>query len=180
MDNNNLQDDCQTVRVGRIYFIRCLITNMYYVGQTVRKLNERIGQHRRCKTSEIGKAIHKYGRKNFTHGIPEDNVAVELLNEREKYWITFFDCVVPKGYNRTCDGQVHVVYSNAAREKMRKSHIGEKNPMYKKNLTEELRKKLFESHRERSEIMLNKTKEQIIIREYKFYYCERWRIKSIR
>lgn len=92
MDNNNLQNDCQTVRVGRIYFIRCLITNMYYVGQTVRKLNERIGQHRRCKTSEIGKAIHKYGRKNFTHGIPEDNVAVELLNKREKYWYVFRLC----------------------------------------------------------------------------------------
>lgn len=134
MNSTNNGSDCQlSKRNGRIYFIRCLITGMYYVGQTIQKLELRIAQHKRRKTSEIGKAINELGWENFIYAVLEDNVPFELLNEREKFWIEYYDCVYPKGYNKTHGGQsVGCLHSEDTRKKISDSKTGEKNPMFGK------------------------------------------------
>lgn len=50
----------------------------------------------------IKRAIHKYGREHFKIELIEE-VPVETLNEREKYWIDFYDSY-NTGYNLTLGG----------------------------------------------------------------------------
>ena len=38
----------------------------------------------------IKRAIHKYGKDKFHISLLEE-VSIERLNEREKYWITYYD-----------------------------------------------------------------------------------------
>ncbi len=124
---NNISDCQLSKRSGRIYFIHCLITQMYYVGQTIQKLEVRVNQHKRRKTSEIGKAINEFGLENFIYGILEDDVPKELLNEREKFWIKYYDCVYPKGYNRTRGGQgTDCLCSDVTRKKISDSKLVKK------------------------------------------------------
>ena len=51
----------------------------------------------------IKRAIHKYGKENFTIEVIE-KCDQQLLNEREKYWINYYDSY-EKGYNSTLGGQ---------------------------------------------------------------------------
>lgn len=51
----------------------------------------------------IKKAIRKYGKDNFTIELIEE-VKVDKLDEREVYWISFYDSY-NKGYNCTLGGQ---------------------------------------------------------------------------
>lgn len=51
----------------------------------------------------IKRAIHKYGKDKFHISLIEE-VSVEKLNEREKYWITYYDSY-NNGYNLTLGGQ---------------------------------------------------------------------------
>lgn len=126
MDNNNLQGCCQPFSVYAIY---CIMTNMYYVGQTGRDVNRRINEHKRCKTSVIGRAIRKHGWENFDWWVLEKNLSVESVNEREKYWIAFFDCMNPKGYNQNSGGQDHHEISETTRKKLSKLLKGRPSPM---------------------------------------------------
>ena len=101
---------CQTgkggafMNYGVIYLIWNMLNGKKYVGQTKLTVKERFNQHAKCKKSLIGKAIHKYGRKNFRYGVIEICDTLEQLNECEKYWITALRCKSPVGYNRTDGG----------------------------------------------------------------------------
>lgn len=53
----------------------------------------------------IKKAIHKYGKENFTIEVIE-TCEETLLDEREKYWIAYYDSY-RKGYNSTIGGKEH-------------------------------------------------------------------------
>lgn len=97
---------------GKIYKITNKINGKIYVGQTEKSLKERFQKH--CwNTSEndkyhtnmaIKKAIRKYGRENFTIELVEDNIAKSKLDEREVYWIAYYDSFYT-GYNCTKGGQ---------------------------------------------------------------------------
>ena len=93
----------EKVIAGRIYGIINLVNGKIYVGQTTQSLKQRFGQHARAK-SYIGNAIRKYGRENFVCEIIEECTTLEELDERERFWIAEFDCIYPKGYNRTPGG----------------------------------------------------------------------------
>ena len=51
----------------------------------------------------IKRAIHKYGKENFTIKLLEECDRA-LLNEREKYWIQYYNSF-ENGYNSTLGGQ---------------------------------------------------------------------------
>lgn len=121
-----------------IYKITNKINGKVYIGQTVRTLKQRWKDHRSeakdCKRGRaIHKAIRKYGVENFT--VEQIDVATcqEELNEKERYWIEFYDSMNRnKGYNLTNGGDsfkmaesVKVKISEFA-----KTRIGEKNPRY--------------------------------------------------
>lgn len=77
-------------------------SNHSYIGQTIHSLNQRartayngIG-YKKCKV--FWSAIQKHGWNSFTVEILEE-VPVSQLNEREEYYINYYNTVVPNGYN---------------------------------------------------------------------------------
>ena len=79
-----------------------------YVGQTI-DLYTRNKQHidydpfnANNKEYEypLSRGIRKYGKEMYELIILEDNIPKELLNEREKYWIAFYNTYWD-GYNQT-------------------------------------------------------------------------------
>lgn len=83
-----------------------------YIGQTKHSMKIRWRGHiKASKTDSLNvfaRAIRKYGHENFIHEILEDNIeSQELANEREQYWIAFYDTFNNplKGYNETSGGK---------------------------------------------------------------------------
>ena len=97
-------------KYGRIYIIKNTINNKVYIGQTKVSLKLRFQNHlsaaRNGKDYVIGKAIRKYGEENFYIELLEE-CTIEELNEREKYWISYFNATNNKfGYNISIGGNV--------------------------------------------------------------------------
>ena len=87
------------------YMIKNKKTGQIYIGQSI-NIERRWNFHYNNKKSYIDRAINKYGVDNFIFKIieelPKDSL---LLNEREKYWIKFYNTIVDKGgYNLTEGG----------------------------------------------------------------------------
>ena len=97
-------------KYGRIYIIKNTINNKVYIGQTKVSLKLRFQSHlsaaRNGKDYIIGKALRKYGEENFYIELLEE-CTIEELNEREKYWISYFNATNSKfGYNMSIGGNV--------------------------------------------------------------------------
>ena len=97
------------MKFGKIYLITNDINSKVYVGQTIQTLNKRFNGHCCYSKSDrsvnmyIKRAIHKYGRYKFHIQLIEE-CPVNILNEREKYWINFYNSY-NTGYNLTLGGQ---------------------------------------------------------------------------
>lgn len=97
-------------KYGRIYIIRNRVNDKVYVGQTHVSLKLRFQNHlsaaRRGLDYVIGKAIRKHGEENFYIELLEECL-IEELNERERYWISFFKATDNRfGYNMSIGGNV--------------------------------------------------------------------------
>lgn len=126
-DDSKNKSDCQTDIVFSVYVIWCNKTNMHYVGVTSQKPCTRIRQHKRGKKQFIDKEIRRIGwDDNFDWWILEEGVPSNIITEREQYWIAFFDCVRPKGYNKTVGGIKHFKHSKETCDKISESHRGKK------------------------------------------------------
>jgi len=100
-------------------------------------------------------AWNKYGEKNFKIYIVE-NCSIEILNEREIYWIKELHSHVSEwGYNVSWGGDSPMrgrKHSKETREKMVLNHAdmsGENAPMLGKHQSEESRRKIGDSARGR-------------------------------
>lgn len=94
-----------------IYKITNLINGKVYIGQSV-NIEKRFISHKNAgfNTNNSGynyplyKAIRKYGLENFSFEIIEE-LNNNLLNDREKYWISFYNSNDKNfGYNQTEGG----------------------------------------------------------------------------
>lgn len=97
-------------KFGRIYIIRNIVNDKVYIGQTKVSLKLRFQNHlsaaRKGKDYIIGKAIRKYGEEKFYIELLEE-CTIEELNEREKYWISYFNSTNNKfGYNISIGGNI--------------------------------------------------------------------------
>lgn len=86
-----------------IYKITNLINGKIYIGLTTRTVEMRWKEHCRHSSQEIDKAIQIYGKENFIIETLEE-CTDENLDDREKYWINFYNCY-ENGYNNTLGGR---------------------------------------------------------------------------
>lgn len=97
--------------MGVIYKVTNLINGKVYIGQTIdfqRRKRKHLSDARKNDvkdTSIFHRAIRKYGEDSFSWEIIEE-VSSEQLDDREKYWIQFFESYIEynKGYNMTLGG----------------------------------------------------------------------------
>lgn len=101
----------------KIYRITNRINGKKYVGQTSRTLARRFLEHANNLKYAIGQAMQKYGIENFAIELIEVCETREQANDRERYWIAFYDCIAPHGYNLT-DGGGACAFSEQAHRNM--------------------------------------------------------------
>lgn len=101
--------------MGHIYKITNIINNKVYIGQTVKTVQKRFTQHKNNSNKPyfsqivLYKAFNKYGIENFICEEIEE-VDNSLLDEREKYWIEYYDSYF-NGYNSTVGGRAIQLYN---------------------------------------------------------------------
>jgi len=144
---------------GIIYVAECTINGKRYVGQTIRKFEERQAHHK--KDSEVCdfkfyRAIRKYGWDNFNWAVIVEGIEnIDSLNRLEQYWIKELD-TFESGYNSTTGGEGYIV-SDEAKMKISKAHKGLhwseetkkkiSERLKGRHLSEETKKKMSESHK---------------------------------
>lgn len=92
-----------------IYKITNVINGKIYIGKTLQTIEERWKTH--CydylKTTEekrpLYSAMKKYGIQNFIIEEVEEVIDINLINEREQYWIEYYGSF-KNGYNATKGG----------------------------------------------------------------------------
>lgn len=88
---------------GKIYKYINLINGMVYIGQTKQTLQQSDDRHQDQLNDNtyFHQALKKYGRANFFLELIEENIPFDELDEKEKYYIDFFDSshTTGKGYN---------------------------------------------------------------------------------
>ena len=136
-----------------IYLWTNTINDKHYVGQAHNFYN-RMSQYKQGFFNKYMKnAINKYGIDNFDITILEKNVPYEKLDEREQYWLDYYESYKnDKGYNicqyaSTTFGYKHTEeskrkMSDSQKKRMqdeneRLKYCGENNGMYGKVHTEE-------------------------------------------
>ena len=91
--------------MGYIYKIVNDINNKIYIGKTEFNIQKRFEEHIRDSQKEhknrpLYNAMNKYGIQHFKIELIEE---CNNLEEREKYWISFYDSY-KNGYNATLGG----------------------------------------------------------------------------
>lgn len=122
-----------------IYKITNIINGKSYIGQT-NNFTRRYREHKNCMYGTCNKvlysAIQKYGFNNFKMEQIEDYV--ENYNEKEQYWINYYNTLVPNGYNIDLtlaqsenniyidDNTLLLIYQDLKEEKLTYDEITEK------------------------------------------------------
>ena len=125
-----------------IYKITNIQNNKVYIGQTIRPVKDRFNRHINDALNNIidthfARAIRKHGKENFQIEIIDTAQNQNELNEKERYWIQYYNSV-KEGYNETdaiskCGGNTYQSKTEeemeVIKEKIRQTKIGAKNPM---------------------------------------------------
>jgi GIY-YIG catalytic domain len=97
---------------GYIYLIKNIDSGKGYVGLTRRSLKERFQGHidvakkRIRPEGTITHDISKYGRESFSIELLEEVASLELLSQREIFFIKELNTLSPHGYNQNRGGSV--------------------------------------------------------------------------
>ena len=88
-----------------IYKITNIQNNKVYIGQTIRPVKDRFNRHINDALNNIidthfARAIRKHGKENFQIEIIDTAQNQNELNEKERYWIQYYNSV-KEGYNET-------------------------------------------------------------------------------
>lgn len=108
-------------KTGIIYLVTNLINDKKYVGQTYTLFESRKRRHYKNafvynQPFTFYNALRKYGKENFKWEIIEKDIEISLLDEREIYWIKFYDSHT-NGYNMTDGGRTVKGYKHTEESK---------------------------------------------------------------
>lgn len=116
-----------------IYKATNIVNQKVYIGLTSRPLSKRKTEHfwdakNYAYNSKFHKALRKYGEKSFSWEIIDYAHNMEELNERESYWISFYNSN-KEGYNLTSGGlgATGYKYTDEDKKKVSMAHRGEKS-----------------------------------------------------
>lgn len=126
-----------------IYKAENLINGKVYIGQTIRSLKDRMKQHRFQRADGIiSRAIKQHGIQSFVFITIDTAMDRRSLNQKEKYWITYYNSKYPNGYNLTDggDGTPGHKVSDETKYKLRLANKG-------KSLSAEHRLKISIAHK---------------------------------
>ena len=123
-------------RQGIIYKATNVRNGKCYVGKSTKSLQRRRTEHV-SKNNQVNtvfkKAIEKYGKESFTWEVLE-TCSIELLDEREKYYIEQCESLITQhGYNMTLGGdgapygELNPSKRLEVREKLRRANTGFKH-----------------------------------------------------
>jgi len=108
-----------------IYKLTNRVNGKIYIGQTTLTLEERFKSHiynaKFDKSRVILRAITKYGTENFNKEVLYECSSKEEMNEKEKYFIKYFNSKLPNGYNMTDGGEGAFGYEPTLEERYRHS-----------------------------------------------------------
>ncbi len=142
-----------------VYRAQNLINGMIYIGQTTHSLIRRIRIHLCAKNGYFPRALKKYGIDNFVFEVIDICNSNKELDERERFWITYYKCIAPLGYNLALggagsNGTKGMKFTDEHREKI---SIAKKGKKFSNEHKDNLRKSaghmkgkiLGETHKER-------------------------------
>lgn len=110
-----------------IYKITNLVNNKIYIGKVYNKtIYDRFNRHIKAAVKNnsklyLHKAIRKHGKDNFIIEQIDTANNLDELNNKEKYWIKFYNSTNDKfGYNLTIGGDGGNTYLNKSTEELEK------------------------------------------------------------
>lgn len=130
--------------MSSIYIIKNTINNKVYIGKTTCFLNRKKEHLRKLKSGKhinqhLQSAYNKYNKDVFVFDILEECEDI-VLNDKEKYWISFYNSVNDSyGYNLMYGGEGGIG-TKETREKQSKSHDKNKKKVYGFTIKGELHK----------------------------------------
>ena len=108
-----------------VYKITNKINGKVYIGQTINAMQKRWRDHKNShKQHPLQNSMLKHGKENFSIEQIDSASSQEELNEKEAYWINFYDSRnSEKGYNLREAGS-HGSQSESTKQKLREAHLG--------------------------------------------------------
>ena len=131
-------------KIQGIYKIRNLLNGKVYIGQSI-NFNKRFSDHRLKIANKKYKhplydSMRCYGIENFEFIVLEWINDVSKLNEREQYWMDYYQSYTPEfGYNIAI-GAIGVKHSEETRKKLSDINKGKRH-------SDESKKKMSLSHK---------------------------------
>lgn len=123
----------------QIYLITDLTNNKRYVGQTVKhrgylvRFNEHLNGSKHANTRLLSNAIIKHSKDNFIVNLIEDNIEESDIDEKEIYYIKYFNTFYTSGHGYNMTGGEQGIHGYRHNEKT-KIIIGDKSKKFWTNL----------------------------------------------
>lgn len=141
-----------------IYKITNIINNKIYIGKTRQSIKTRWNQH--CYNAfhnskyHFHRAMKKYGKENFKIEIVEEVNNKDYLNEREVYWINYYN-TFHDVYNSTTGGEKGFEHTEetlkkisiASKNNIKAKRRGKDNPLYGRKRPEYISEIISKTHK---------------------------------
>ena len=147
-----LQEINSDFRFSGIYRWTNTVNGKVYIGQS-QDVYVRFNDYKKGKfNTHMKNAIQQYGIESFSIDVLERDVPLEKLDEREQFWMDFYQSYNPQfGYNICCEAGTLRGFKHSEEVKQKMSQrmsgrTGEQHPMFGKHHSCETRQRMSVSH----------------------------------
>lgn len=121
-----------------------------YIGITSQKVKHRWNNgNGYCNNIYFTRAVKKYGWENFNHEILFTGLSKKEAGRIEQYLIEKYDCIMPKGYNKSKGGDygaLGIHHSEETKKKISEALSGKNHYLYGKHRSKKTKEKLRQAH----------------------------------